>query len=260
MLSIIIVTYNNEKEIRDCLNSIKLNTDQDRTEIIVVDNQSKDKTREILKKDYSQVKLVTPQKNLGFGKGNNLGIQHAQGQNLLFLNPDTIVINNITLIIENFFKKQPKAGIVGLHQLNKMGENRVENIGYDPKLLNLLFGWARKRPNYNKLQDVEQVSGAGLAIRRNLFEDLGGFDSDYFMYFEDSDLCYRVRKKGYKVYYHPKPKIFHLCGKSFSSEPHKKQLYYQSQDVFYQKHYHPLHHFLMKIFRWPIKLIKAHTL
>ncbi len=260
MVSIIIVTYNNENEIADCLKSIKKQASSGQYEVIVVDNQSKDKTTEIIKSDYPWVKLIEPKENLGFGRGNNLGSKHAQGEYLFFLNPDTIMVNDTVEIIENFFQKHPEAGAMGPRQLDKNMNNRPENIAVDPSLPNLIRGIFPRKWNWDRQQEVDLVCGAALAVRKKVFEKVEGFDPDFFLYMEENDLCLRIRQSGWKIFYDPKGKIIHLSGKSIESDPERKKLYYKSQNLFYKKHYSWLAGILMRIIRYPLKVVKTKSL
>jgi len=259
MVSIIIVTYNNEKEIGDCLDSIRKRAQKADYEIIVVDNLSKDQTRKIIKRKYPWVRLIEPGENLGFGQGNNLGAQKAKGQYLFFLNPDTIMLNNLPRIIEKFFRTHPQAGAMGPRQLDRRLKNRPENISVDPTLPNLLRGIFPRRWDWEREQEVDLICGAALAVRKKVFEQIKGFDSDFFLYLEENDLCLRIRKAGYKIFYNPRGKIIHLSGRSIEKAPERKKIYYQSQNLFYKKHYSPLAGLAMRIIRYPLKVIKTHS-
>ncbi len=260
MVSIIIVSYNSGKEIRDCLDSIKQQSQKVDYEVIVVDNLSKDRTREIIEKEYPWVRLIKSRKNLGFGRGNNLGAQKAQGNYLFFLNPDTIMVNNLPLIIEEFFKDHSRAGAASPRQLDEKGQNRPENISVDPTLPNLLRNKFPRHRDWDKVQTIDLACGAALAVRKEIFDSIKGFDPDFFLYMGENDLCLRIRNAGFKIYYDPRGRIIHLSGRSIAFAPERKEIFYQSQDLFYKKHYSPLAGVLMKIIRYPLKVIKTHSL
>jgi GT2 family glycosyltransferase len=263
MVSIIIVTYNNQKEIRDCLSSIEKNcpdTQGKDYEVIVVDNLSQDKTRKIIRNEFPKVKLIEPDKNLGFGQGNNRGAKEARGDYLFFLNPDTIMVNNLPRIIADFFQKNPQAGALGPQQLDEKLKNRPESIAVDPSLPNLIRGIFPRNWNWDQEQEVDLVCGAALAVRKRIFEQIKGFDPDFFLYMEENDLCLRIREQGYKVFYNPQGKIIHLSGRSIKNNWKRKRLYYQSQNLFYQKHYSPLALLVMRIIRYPLKVINTRSL
>jgi hypothetical protein len=256
MTSIIIVTYNNQSEIADCLDSIDTNIEGKDYEVIVVDNDSKDKTARIIRDNYPWVRLFNTGKNLGFGRGNNYGAKKARGEYLFFLNPDTIVVNDIVNIIEKFFPKNPEAGAVGIRQLYRNGDNRPENISEDPNIANLVRNIFPRKYNWHKKQEVQVICAAALAVKKDVFEKIGGFDPEFFMYMEENDLCLRIRQAGYKIFYHPEGKIVHLAGRSTKDVRDIKKMYYQSQDLFYRKHYSKPAYYLMKVLRWPKKIIK----
>ncbi|GAG85702.1 unnamed protein product, partial [marine sediment metagenome] len=237
MISVIIVTYNNQDQIRDCLISIKKRFNNSNYEVIIVDNLSKDQTTDIIIKEYPWVKLIKSKKNLGFGKGNNLGAKYAQGDILFFLNPDTVVKNNLIEIINKFFNSHPQAGAMSPRQLDEQGHNRYENIAVDPTLINLIRGILPRKWDWDKEQEIDLACAAAIAIKKDVFIKVSGFDPDFFLYMEENDLCLRIRQQGYKIFYHPLGKIFHLKGASISQDPERKKLYYKSQDLFYKKHY-----------------------
>ncbi len=257
MISVIIVTYNSQDEIGDCLDSIKARTKQTDHEVIVVDNISQDKTREIIRQDYPWVKLIESKENLGFGKGNNRGAKEARGEILFFLNPDTILENDCLEAIEDFFKKYPQAGGMAPRQLFKNGKNRPENIADDPDILNLIRNIFPKKRDWERTQQVDCVCAAAIAILSDLFKSVGGFDPDFFMYMEENDLCLRIRQLDKKIYYDPKGKVTHLAGRSTKDRRDIKKMYYQSQDLFYKKHYSKASYYLMKALRWPKKIVKT---
>jgi len=257
MISVIIVTYNSENEIEDCLDSIKEETKSSNYEVIVVDNVSKDKTREIIKENYPWVRLIESKENLGFGKGNNRGAKEAEGEILFFLNPDTILENDVLKSIKFFFDKHKRAGAMAPRQLYKNGENRPENIADDPDLLSLIRNILPKKRDWQRTQQIDCACAAAIAVLSDLFEDIGGFDPDFFMYMEENDLCLRIRKQGKRIYYDPRGKVTHLAGRSTKDVRDIKKMYYQSQDLFYKKHYSKPAYYLMKTLRWPKKVFKT---
>ncbi len=207
---------------------------------------------------YPWVKLIKSKENLGFGKGNNRGAQEADGEILFFLNPDTILKNNTVGSIRKFFQEEPRAGAVGPRQLFKSGGNRPENIAEDPSLINLIRNIFPRKYDWDQRQQVEVVCAAAIAIRKKVFDQAGGFDPEFFMYMEENDLCLRIRKLGKSIYYDPQGEVIHLAGKSTKDVRDIKKMYYQSQDLFYRKHYSKPALYAMKALRWPKKVIKTH--
>lgn len=257
LLSIIIINYNLEDEIEKCvcsllgtLNRIKFLSDA--FEIIIVDNNSPNKKLPELEKKFESDKIHFHYSdiNLGFGKGCNLGASKAIGDYLLFLNPDTIVQEDIFTPIFNLFNSDNQIGIIApKQQVRKpffdFSAGFNPNIFYE--LLNLfgvgvffegfLMNTLTKFSSRNFIK-VDWILGAAIFIKKNLFEEINGFDRDYFMFFEELDLCKRVAKKGYKIIYYYSIKINHI-----GSVSGKKNYFlytvrtYASKKLFFEKHF-----------------------
>lgn len=228
-LSIIIVNWHSADYVLDCIRSIYKNTRTIKYEIIVVDNASFDDCKEKLIKEYPDVIFLQSQENLGFGRANNLGAKNAKGDVLLFLNPDTEVMDQA---IEHLYKnlmRIPDAGIIGCRVVGRNGSLQTSCIQSIPTVMNQLLDSEILRklfPNSGLwgnsvlfengifLKEVEVVSGTCMMIKRKVFNLVGGFSSDFFMYGEDLDLCYKVRITGYRNYYISQAKIIHLGGGS----------------------------------------------
>ena len=236
--SIIIINYNTRVLIKQCLQSVFEKTQDIDFEVIVVDNASHDGLQEMLKKEFPQVKLIESSENLGFGKANNLGAKHASGKYLFLLNPDTILLNNAVKILFDFMEKNPNCGICG-GNLYDENINPVHSFGQ-------LLGIGKELRAFFSLpailafnvteeaQKVGYITGADLMINRGLFNNIGCFDEDFFMYYEDAELTYRVKRAGFDVYSVPQSKIMHLEGKS-SNNKQKKQWDLTSRKLYYQK-------------------------
>ncbi len=252
MFSIIIVNYNTKILLKNCLNSIFANCLLDDFEIIVVDNNSYDGSVEMLNNDFKdRVKIIANKENIGFGSANNQGAQIARGEYLFFLNSDTIIKNDILTPIKKFLEINKQVSIVAPRLLLKNGIEQKFAFGNFPTLLNLIFRKIDiKKMDSNKSQEVNWVSGAALVIRKNIFKRIGGFDENFFMYFEDVDLCKRVQDLGYKTMILPQIFLVHLGGKSININIQRKKYYYASQDYFYKKHYGFLAMHLMRFVRW----------
>ena len=253
-LSIIIINWHSKKFLKNCLKTIIDNTINLAYEIIVVDNASYDGCETLIKKHFPDVKFIQSNKNLGFAKANNLAYQYSSGHNILFLNPDTEIIDNaISNLLKNL-EELPNAGIVGPILLNSdltIQESCVQsyptiiNQVLDSQILRNLFPksnlWGNS-PIYNshdKPYKVDSVSGASLMIKRSIFEKVKYFSEDYFMYSEDIDLCYKVNQLGYDIYFIPNAKILHYGGGS--SEKHEYNQFSsimqcESQWIFFKKH------------------------
>ncbi|HLC38622.1 MAG TPA: glycosyltransferase family 2 protein [Patescibacteria group bacterium] len=274
-LSIIIVSYNTQKLLFETLNSIyKFDNKQSQFEVVVIDNASRDGSAKMVAEKFPKVKLIQNSRNLGFGRANNLAAKKSTGKYLFFLNSDTLVQKSALLEIIKFFDQRPKAGVLGPKLL--LGNKQIQPFaaGNVLNLKNLIFGkffdfWTRKlkwRTGLNwrdkfifnlalpkKQTRVDWVSGAAMAVRKDLFSKLRGFDCKYFMYFEDQDLCLRAKKRGFQVWYLPQTKIIHLGGMSLKTDNKRKKLYYISQAYFIKKHFGIFQYWLWKILSLPIR-------
>lgn len=236
-ISIIILTYNSSRFIEALLKSlISLKKDY---EILVVDNDSSDETVKLAKK-FEEVKVFETGVNLGFAKGINFGAKKASSKYLLFINPDTVFEDgNIEDMIE-LFKSKRSAGIVGGKLIDvdaspEKSAGRFFNL-FETILLVLgldeAFG-VRFSPE--KLSKVDFVSGGFMMIKKDLFEDLGGFDENYFMYVEDMDLCFRAKRIGFNTYFTPDTVVSHVSHGS-SDRSFAVVNIYKGILYFYSKH------------------------
>ena len=218
-LSIIILSYNTKDLSISCINSIveqyKNELDKEQFEIIVVDNASEDGSAQaLLRLKIEGVKILENKENLGFAKGCNLGAKSAKGEYLLFLNSDTQIKDQGFLKMLDFFKKNENIGILGAKLKNIDGTSQP-SAGNFYNLFNLFFmslgverfGFLRESPN--EVKKVDWVSGASLMIRRKFFEKIGGFEKDLFMYWEDIEICYKAKEKGFLTYFYPEITLFH---------------------------------------------------
>jgi GT2 family glycosyltransferase len=222
-LSIIIISYNTPKLITDCLDSVTKNLPGN-SEIIVIDNNSDPETLTALKQ-FPQIKLIKNSQNIGFAGANNQGVAKASGQYLLFLNSDTLVKPGSLQHLIDFFESHPNSGIVSPQILN--ADQAVQsNGGSLPNIANIA-GWMlfiddlpvikqifpsyhQKAAFFRKSRSLGWVSGAALAIRREVVDQIGGWDEKIFMYGEDIDLCFRARKANWQVYTYSSSQIVHL--------------------------------------------------
>jgi len=223
-ISIVIVTYNSAETISSCLESVfKYRNLVD--EFIVVDNASRDKTVEKVKK-FNSVKLIENKKNLGFAAANNIGIKQSKSPYVFLLNPDAIVIKGLDLLIEQI-ERDNKIGIIGPKLVNADGSLQKE-MTYFPGLFNQILILLRLHrlpwigslvyPNYdyNKPQEADHLMGSALLIRREVFEKVGLFDENFFVWFEETDLEKRAKAAGFKIVYYPKTVVSHKVGESTS--------------------------------------------
>ena len=253
-LSIIIVNYNVKEFILNLLKSITSAAKDFSYEVIIVDNASDDGSIEVIKEKYPSVNLIVNNKNVGFGKANNQALLQAKGEFFLLLNPDTIVKEDTFEKMFDFFERNPEAGMAGCKVLNPDGTLQLACRRSFPgpwtsftKVTGLssLFPKSKLFAKYNltyldenKSYEVDAISGSFMFIRKEVYEKIGGFDPEFFMYGEDLDLCYRVQKSGYKVYYVHSTEIIHYKGESTKrSSLDETKVFYDAMHLFVKKHF-----------------------
>lgn len=217
-LSIIIVSYNSKKHLQNLLPSLFSQTGVN-FETILVDNASTDKTLSWLNKNYPQIKIIKSSKNMGFGAANNLGVKKASAKLVLLLNPDTILKPGCLKNIVDWFRAYSQEQVIGCQLLNPDGSIQPSG-GSLPNLLNL-FLWAlglnslpgayhqNKTSVYKKPNQFDWLSGAALVFKKDFFQKIGGFDKQIFMYGEEVELAYRIKKAGRPIYLNPASQVVH---------------------------------------------------
>lgn len=212
-LSIIIINWNSAEYVKKCLKSLFMNTRGINFEVIVVDNASFDSCERIVRDEFPKARFLQSHENLGFARGNNFGSERAVGEYLLFLNPDTEVADNVVGGLLSIMKSLPDAGTLGCKLLNSDGSLQTSCIQPFPTILNRMFDsdlanevvpvLSTGKLDYLKKEPakVDVLSGACMMIRKEVFEEVGKFSSEYFMYTEDVDLCYKVHRAGYSNCY-----------------------------------------------------------
>lgn len=253
LVSIIIVHYRVKEALFSCLRSIKKYEDGVSYEVIVVDNDEVPTIGLMLKKRFPWAKYVSTQKNIGYGAGNNRGAEIAKGEYLFFLNPDTLFHKNTMQLLLSFFKKHKDTGIAAPLLLNKKEEpyslqgtmeltpiNGFVSLSFINKFFPRnpisrkywLFDWDKKDP-----KEVSVVPGTAFMIKKDIFVSIGGFDERFFLYFEESDLCKRVKDIGYTIYMVPKAHVTHLWGESTKHMKQKNNYFAQSRYLYFKKHF-----------------------
>jgi GT2 family glycosyltransferase len=233
-LSIIIVNWNSKAYLRQCLDSLARHCTLAHTQTIVVDSGSFDGCDRMIAEEFRGVKFVQSAQNIGFARANNLGVQHANGEHLLFLNPDTLFLEDSLRILNQRLAELPRAGAVGCRLLNQDHSVQTSCIQSFPTVTNQVLDADYLRDRFPRSRlwgnsplfdaqlepcEVDALSGACLAVTREAFEQIGGFTESYFMYGEDLDLCFKLQRSGYKVYYLPETRIVHLGGGSSRQAP-----------------------------------------
>ena len=253
-LSIIIVSYNTKELTKQTLDSIYKNKHEFVFETIVVDNDSHDDTIEMIQGCFPDVKLIINKENLGFSKANNLAIRQTQGRFILLLNSDTFVNDSCLEKSLEYLQTHPKVGALGCkvilpsgtldHACKRGFPTPVASFYYFLKL-DRLFPKSKRFGSYdltylseNEIHEVDSLMGAFMMIKKEVLDEVGLLDEDYFMYGEDIDLCYRIKKKGWKIIYYPEASIIHYKGGS--SKKRKVKLifeFHKSMWLFFKKHY-----------------------
>ncbi|MBS1578259.1 MAG: glycosyltransferase [Bacteroidetes bacterium] len=254
LVSVIIVNYNVKYFLGQCLASVQNALVEVEAEIIVVDNASADGSCTYLKTHFPFVKLIENKINTGFAKACNAGAVIALGEFILFLNPDTLVDENVIKESIAFIKTKKNAGAVGVQMLDGSGKFLPESKRTFPsiissfyKLIGLatLFSSSKKINKYglgslnkNEIHEVDALCGAFMLMHKNVFTVCNGFDENFFMYGEDIDLSYRIKQLGYSNYYLGNLSVIHFKGESIS-KPNIKytKIFYGAMKVFVEKHY-----------------------
>ncbi len=233
-LSVIIVNWKSAQFVRKCLESIYTNAKGLKFEIILVDNASFDGCAEMIREEFPKVHFIQSQQNLGFAGANNLGFDHSIGRNILFLNPDTEIIGAALQEMLSFLESTADAGAVGCKLLNSDLSLQTSCIQRFPSILNqaldadylramfpksALWGTKPLYVNSGRPAAVDVISGACLMIKRSVFEKVGRFATDYFMYAEDADLCYKIKQASWRSYYVDRASVIHHGGRSSDAKP-----------------------------------------
>jgi len=229
MVSIVIVNWNTKKLLNDCLNSIYQQTDNALIEVIVVDNNSSDNSCAMVKMNYPEVILIQNVQNVGFAAANNQGFEIATGQYILMLNSDTLILDKAIEKVLNYAENNKEVGVIGCKL--RYPDMKFQNSCFRfPGMLSVILGATYLSQIFNKStifnrdrygnrewfdeNDVNCVMGSFLFVRKKVLEQAGYLDTDYFMYGEEADLCYRIKKLGYKIRFYPDAQIIHIWGGS----------------------------------------------
>jgi GT2 family glycosyltransferase len=228
-VSVIIVSWNTQDILRNCLGSIYEQGGDVTLEVVVIDNASTDGSAEMVRKDFPQVTLIENSENRGFAAANNQGIAIAKGRYVLLLNPDTIVLDNAIDKTLSFADAHPETAVVGCRVLNPDRTLQPTCFMF-PSILNMLLSatylyklfpksrfLGRERMTWwdrTDTRQVDAVTGCFMLVRREAIERVGLLDEQFFVYGEETDWCYRFRQAGWKVMFTPCANIIHLGGQS----------------------------------------------
>ena len=246
-VSIIIVNYRTVPLILDCLASVYALTIGVDYEIIVVDNNSGDGFQERIQERFPKVVCLPLSENIGFGRANNEGLKIAKGRNIFFLNPDTLLLNNAVKILSDYLDSHPEAGICGgnLYDADMKPAHsymvRLPGIGWEVN--NLFHGipdrlrWGQNT-QFNRTghpMKVGYITGADMMVRRAILDRVGSFSPSFFMYYEETELTFRIKSAGYRAVSVPQAEIQHLEGRSLEGDKweRKQELMMASRKTYY---------------------------
>lgn len=219
-VSVIVLNWNGKKFLKNCLDSLQKVT-YSSFEIIIVDNHSTDGSLEFVKKNYPKFTLIENKKNYGFAEGNNIGFRVSRGEYILFLNNDTVVTPNFLQPIISDFEDNPKIGCLQPQIRVLKDKDLLDEVGSFMTFTGFLYHYGfRKKYNqekYRKMREIFSAKGACIIFPRKILKKIGLFDKDFFIFFEETDLCFRVWLSGHKVVYEPKSVIYHVVGGDTSS-------------------------------------------
>jgi GT2 family glycosyltransferase len=251
-LSIIIVSWNTCTFLQQCLRSVEVAAQQlapETVEVFVVDNQSSDGSVSMVQREFEWVNVIANQENVGFARANNQAFRQSTGAYVLLLNPDTVVDEDALKALVSFADSHPDAGIVGANLLNP--DRTLQTSCYPvPTLtreiwrlfhLDTLYSYGSYRMQDWPLhlsREVEAVQGASLLLRRSALPGDEVLDEEYFIYTEEVDLCQRVRKDGWRIYWAPQARVVHYGGQSTRQMAREMFLrLYESKVIYFRKHY-----------------------
>ncbi len=247
-LAIIIVNWRVRPLVEKCLNSILANSEGLDLQILLVDNDSCDGTPEMVAVEYPQVTMISLAHNIGFAKANNLALKQARARYYLLLNPDTEITPGFFSKAIEYMDKHPEVGIVGPKIINPDGSNQLSVSRFPDltsqimvllKLKNILVNnkflahYLFKDFDYNREQTVEQIMGAAMLLRPEIFQKIGNFDEKFFVWFEEVDLCRRAKKNKIDIRFVPSLSVIHYGGESFSQRNMLRRQWIFNKSLFY---------------------------
>ena len=251
-VSIIIVFYSGAENIYQCLTSIKESKPKTLYEVIIIDNSEKKEIKEKINKEFPWVKYIESE-NKGYGAGNNLGASYALGKYLFILNPDTVLFKGSLDTLVTFLDKRENVAIVAPNLLDEngkifpqMGSKMLTPIRgiVGHSFLNRIFPnnpisqeyWLKDIP-LTVLREADAVPGSAFLIRKDIFEKVGAFDENMFLFFEESDLGKRIREAGYQIFINPKAEVKHRWTLPKESSQKIKNYFKESRFYYFKKHY-----------------------
>lgn len=276
-ISVVIVSYNTEELLVDCLNSLKTALIKIKSEVFVVDNDSHDNTVATIKRDFPWVKLTENKKNVGFSKANNQSLKNARGRYILVLNPDTKVFPDTIVKMTNFMQKHQNAAVATCRVELPNGTLDRDCRRHFPtpwRAFTHFLGFSKIFPKskifdqyymgylpVNVDHEIDSCEGAFMMIAKSAIKKVGYFDEDFFFYGEDLDWCWRFKESGYKIMFTPQAKIIHYKGVASGMKSHSQHLTKATSEskkraikestramkLFYQKHLQEKYPFFINV-------------
>nr|WP_321230696.1 glycosyltransferase family 2 protein [uncultured Psychroserpens sp.] len=243
-LSVIILNYNVRHFLELCIKSVEAALIHIDSEIIVIDNLSEDDSCDMVKRQFPEVTLIENSKNYGFSKGNNIAVKQAKGEYLCILNPDTVVAEDTFEMLLNFSEEHKNLGILGCKLVDGQGRFLPESKRYVPtpkvalkKMLGFSDSYYVKELDETAVGVIPVLVGAFMLLKKSIYDEVSGFDEDYFMYGEDVDLSYKVGELGYDNMYNGKTTVIHYKGESTLKDKVYAKRFYGAMQIFYKKHF-----------------------
>ena len=263
-LSIVLVCWNNKAYLDPCLKSLYDGNLKYSFDVFVVDNGSTDGSQQMLQEKYPEVRIIQNSGNVGLGKASNQGIEASNGRYILLLNNDTIVNGPSFDAMVKFLEENPRTGGVGGKLLNPDGTIQA-CYNYFPSLWEDFMVNSRLgeliRPGYpavmsgDETKPVDWLGSACLMVRRSALDEIGLLDESYFIYGDETDLQYRLKKAGWEIYYLPDATTIHYGGKSMNRWSRRKMVL-RGKLLFYQKHYGSIRTFLLRVLFFVLSFLK----
>ena len=248
--AVCVVSYNTCDLLRECLRSVLT---QDADEIVVVDNASTDSSVQMMKVEFPTIPLITLDKNIGFGAASNRGMSMCRSEQIVLLNADTQMKPGSLQALRNYLEGHPQAAIIGPRILNPDGTLQTSCFHFPTPFhiflyVSGLYRWIPRLPilkqrtlqkmTNESARPVPWILGAAFAFRRETFQAIGGFDENFFLYFEEVDLCYRLFSQGKQIHFVPEAEIIHVGGASTAQKRAWSYVqFFASLARFYRKHY-----------------------
>ena len=270
-ISIVIVSWNCKKFLVDCLASLRNQVVPDLVEVIVVDNASSDGTPEAVREHYPNVSLIENTANLGFARGNNIGIELSTGKYIFLINPDVIVLDQCITRMLRFMEDKPDIGMLGPAILDTSGTVQrscmrkptlwnqfCRSVGLDSLTASsqIFGGFLMKDFRFNQIREVDIINGCFWMVRREALDNVGTLDAEFWMYGDDLDWCHRFRLAGWRIVFFPEARAIHYGGGSSETAP---ALYYIEMNRANLQYWRKYHNFISYSCYW-LLLDVAHAL